>query len=118
MVGAVSNGSSVGVISMAALRYAQPAAGEPILPVRPAEMVFATFRHIQVQPDFRTESGVPIYKLKILDALIDRFSPRPAGGQVDASSIDSVIAEISRGLRGSFGAGSLPAPGAFVNLVA
>ncbi len=118
MVAGVSTGSPVGVISMTALRYAQPAAGEPILPVRPAEMVYANFRHIQVQPDFRREDGVPIYKLKILDALIERLSPRPATGQVDAASIDSMITEISGGMRKAFGAGSLPAPGAFVNLVA
>ncbi len=144
MVSGISTGSQVGVVSLTAVRYAQPAAGEPILPVRPAQMVNANFRHIQVRPDSRLDSGVPIYKLKILDTLIDHLSPRqpagvggaPAGGSsaganvagvkaagvnlagVNAATIDSVIMEMSRGMRGAFQAGSLPAPGAFVDLVA
>jgi len=122
MVSGVSTGSPIGVVSMTAVRYAQPAAGEPILPVRPAQVVNATFRHIQVRPDTRLESGVPIYKLRILDALIDHLSPRqPAArgyARVDAASVDSMIAEMSHGLRGAFSAGSLPQPGAFVDLVA
>jgi len=138
MVSGVTTGSQVGVVSLTAVRYAQPAAGEPILPVRPAQMVAATFRHIQVRPDSRLDNGIPIYKLKILDTLIDHLSPRqPAAGgsvangsaangsaangsvaAVDAATIDSVIMEMSRGMRGAFQAGSLPAPGAFVNLVA
>ncbi len=117
MVAGVTTGGPVGVISMAALRYAQPA-GSPIMPVRPAELVYANFRHIQVLPDFRRDGGVPIYKLKILDSLIERLSPREPAAPVDARSIDSVVMELSRGLRGRYGAGSLPAPGAFVNLVA
>ncbi|HTO23177.1 MAG TPA: hypothetical protein VMQ10_11935 [Spirochaetia bacterium] len=138
MVSGVTTGSQVGVVSMTAVRYAQPAAGEPILPVRPAQMVAATFRHIQVRPDSRLDNGIPIYKLKILDTLIDHLSARqPAAGgsvangsaasgsaasgsaaAVNAATIDSVIMEMSRGMRGAFQAGSLPAPGAFVNLVA
>ena len=138
MVSGITTGSQVGVVSMTAVRYAQPAAGEPILPVRPAQMVAATFRHIQVRPDSRLDNGVPIYKLKILDTLIDHLSSRQraAGGSVanvsvanvstanvstanvNAATIDSVIMEMSRGMRGAFQAGSLPAPGAFVDLVA
>ena len=133
MVSGITTGSQVGVVSMTAVRYAQPAAGEPILPVRPAQMVAATFRHIQVRPDSRLDNGIPIYKLKILDTLIDHLSPRqPAAdgsaasgsaasestAKVNAATIDSVIMEMSRGMRGAFQAGSLPAPGAFVDLLA
>jgi len=118
MVSAVSTGSSIGVVSMTAVRYAQPAAGEPIIPVRPSQMINANFRHIQVRPDSRADGGIPFYKLKILDTLIDHLSPRKPAAGVDASTIDSVITEMSRGLRGAFQAGTLPAPGAFVDLVA
>jgi hypothetical protein len=135
MVAGISTGSQVGMISMTALRYAQPAAGQPVMPVRPAELVYANFRHIQVRPDSRLDSGVPIYKLKILDTLIDHLSPGRAAGRegsaragaarVDAASIDSLIVEMSRGLRGAehgrpggYLAGFLPPPGAFVDLVA
>ncbi len=115
--GAQANGH-VGVISMTALRYAQPGSVQPVMPVRPAEVIYANFRHIQVQPDSRLQDGVPLYKLKILDMLIDRFSPAPST-PVNAGSIDTIIAEVSKGLRGgAYRAGFLPAPGAFVDLVA
>ena len=118
MVAGVSAGGHVGVISMTALRYAQPGSGQPVMPVRPSEMIYANFRHVQVQPDSRLQDGVPLYKLKILDMLIDRFSPKTASAPVDAGSIDRVISEMSRGLRGTYRAGFLPEPGAFVDLVA
>ena len=130
MVSGVSTGSPVGVISMTALRYAQPAAAEPVMPVRPAQLVNATFRHIRVQPDSRLESGIPIYKLKILDTLIDHLAPRQAAGRmgtradqrmdirVDAGSIDSIIMAMSRGMSGAYRSGTLPAPGAVVDLLA
>jgi hypothetical protein len=119
MVAGVSAGSQVGVISMTAVRYAQPASSEPVMPVRRAQLVYANFRHIQVQPDSSLQGGVPLYKLKILDTLIDHLSPKQAAPRVDAASIDSVITGISQGLRGaSYRAGFLPAPGAFVDLVA
>lgn len=152
MVAGVAAGSQVGVISMTALRYAQPGAGDLVMPIRPAQLINANFRHIQVQPDSRLQNGVPLYKLRILDVLIDHLSPRSAAGSltgsvtsgspapgspapgsltsgtlrsgsfprgsVDASSIDSVIMEMSKELRNTYRAGFLPAPGAFVDLVA
>jgi len=118
MVAGVTAGSHVGMISMTALRYAQPGSGDAVMPVRPSELVYANFRHIRVQPDSRLQDGVPIYKLKILDALIDHLSPRSPTGRPDAGSIDSVIIEMSKGLRGAYRGGFLPAPGAFVDLVA
>ena len=118
MAAGVSTGGQVGVISMTAVRYAQPASNEPVMPVRRAQLVYANFRHIQVQPDSRLQGGVPIYKLKILDTLIEHLSPKQATPRVDAASIDSVITGLSRGPKGAYRAGFLPAPGAFVDLVA
>ena len=78
MVQGVGSGSQVGVVAVAALRYAQSGGPNVILPVRPADLLYANFRHIQVRPDTRLEDGIPLYKLKILDTLIDSFS-RVAG---------------------------------------
>ncbi len=117
VVAGVQANGHIGMISMTALRYAQPGSVQPVMPVRPAEVINANFRHIQVQPDSRLQDGVPLYKLRILDMLIDRLSPKPPSA-VDAGSIDSVIVEMSKGLRGAYRAGFLPAPGAFVDLVA
>ena len=124
MVAGVTAGGHVGVVSMTALRYAQADAGEVVMPVRPAELIYANFRHIQVRPDTRQEDGVPLYKLKILDTLIDHLSVKKPAPSVDAGSIDSAIIEMSKSFRAaggsgqSYRAGFLPAPGAFVDLVA
>jgi hypothetical protein len=123
MVSGVTSGGTVGVIAMTALRYAQTDA-DVIMPVRRSQAVYANFKHIQVRPDSTPDEGVPLYKLKILDSLIDQLSQKKPLPAVDAGSIDSVITNISRGLRGPAGSdrtyrtGFLPAPGAFVDLVA
>lgn len=124
MVAGVTAGGHVGMVSMTALRYAQADAGDLIMPVRPAQLVYANFKHIQVMPDSRLQDGVPLYKLKILDVLIEHLSQKKPLTSVDVSSIDSVIMDMSSGfrLRGvsgqSYRAAFLPAPGAFVDLVA
>jgi hypothetical protein len=123
MVAGITAGGHVGVVSMTALRYAQSEGGDVIMPVRPAQVVAASFKHIRVMPDLRLEDGVPLYKLKILDTLIDQLSRGKPGTSVDSGSIDSMIGEMSRGLRSggtaqAYRAGLFPAPGAFVDLVA
>jgi hypothetical protein len=124
MVAGVTSGGNVGVVSMTAVRYAQSEGGAVILPVRPAQLVYANFKHIQVRPDSHLRDGIPLYKLKILDTLIDHLTQKKPLPSVDAGSIDSTIAELSRGFRAagaagqSYRGGLLPAPGAFVDLTA
>ena len=135
MIQGVTSGGHVGVAAIAALRYAQSDGRDIIMPVRPAELIQANFRHIQLQPDSRLDDGVPLYKLKILDTLIDSFSrdsaatasvqgSRPARAGVGAASIDDLImqmtneARLSSGRENSYRARFLPAPGAFVDLLA
>jgi len=124
MVAGVTAGGHVGVVSMTALRYAQSDGGDVIMPVRPAQLIYANFKHIQVRPDSRLQDGIPLYKLKILDTLIEQLSQKKPLRSVDAGSIDSAIAEMSRGCRAAgspgqpYRGGFLPAPGAFVDLVA
>ncbi|MGA2640606.1 MAG: hypothetical protein ABSG21_06850 [Spirochaetia bacterium] len=119
-----SAGAHVGEVLMTALRYAQPDAGDVVVSVRPAQLISANFKHIQVRPDSRLEDGVPLYKLKILDTLIDHLSLKNPVPRFDSSSIDSMIVEMSNGFRAPRGSGQsyrtgfLPAPGAFVDLVA
>jgi hypothetical protein len=128
MIQAVSGGGSIGLEAVAALRYARMDGKAVIMPVRPAQMITASFKHIQMLPDSTLRDGVPLYKLKILDALIDRFSR--AGGQgADAAAVstqgaggvDALITSMAGALRGSSAAyrpGLLPVPGAFVDLLA
>jgi len=133
MIQGVTSGGHIGVAAITALRYAQSDGGVVVMPVRPAELIQANFRHIQVRPDSRLEDGVPLYKLKILDTLIDHLSrdsgaaahagplTRPAAG---SSHVDALItrmaAELRKGdaLDNSYRARFLPEPGAFVDLLA
>jgi hypothetical protein len=136
MVQGVSSTSQVGVAAVAAMRYAQTDGVNVVLPVRRAEMLYANFRHIQVRPDSRLEDGIPLYKLKILDTLIDSYArgagaagPAAAGSggrrpAWSAESIDQVISVVRNSLRAdgrgsaAYRADFLPAPGAFVDLAA
>jgi len=130
MIQGVSSGGRVGVVAVTALRYAQSDGGDIIVPIRPAEAVYASFRHIQTRPDSRLQDGIPLYKLRILDTLIDHLvrsgAAHNAGERpgVSADSIDQLIAAMSNTLgKGSGGdapyrAGFLPEPGAFVDLAA
>jgi len=135
MIQGVTSGGHIGVAAITALRYAQSDGRDIVMPVRPAELIHANFRHIQVRPDSRLDDGVPLYKLKILDTLIDSLSrdsggaapvqgrtlPRPGAG---GASIDNLIMKMASELRQgvaqehSYRARFLPEPGAFVDLLA
>jgi hypothetical protein len=139
MVQAVSPSTSVA--NLVAVRSAQADAPGVIMPVRPAQAIYASFRHIDVLPDSRLADGVPLYKLRILDSLIDRLSQVQGNGsggaaaisaaaRRDPASVDRWIADLAGGLRAaggssarggvsaSYRAGFFPLPGAFVDLVA
>jgi hypothetical protein len=132
MIQGVSSGGHVGVVAITALRYAQSDGHAVVMPVRPAQMIYANFKHIQVRPDSRLEDGVPLYKLKILDSLIDQMAKTGAEGGthgtarpgITASNIDGMILSLAGAGRGGSGLGSayragfFPPPGAFVDLVA
>ncbi len=135
MIQGVTSGGHVGVAAITALRYAQSDGRDVVMPVRPAEVIHANFRHIQVRPDSRLDDGVPLYKLKILDTLIDSLS-RESGGAAPVqerkvtqpggggAGIDTLIMRMASELRqgsaqaSSYRARFLPEPGAFVDLLA
>jgi hypothetical protein len=133
MIQGVTSGGHIGVAAITALRYAQSDGRDVVMPVRPAELIHANFRHIQVRPDSRLEDGVPLYKLKILDTLIDQLS-RDSGREVQgraltrwgtgSASVDNMImrmaSELQRGTArdSAYRARFLPEPGAFVDLLA
>jgi len=120
------------VVAITALRYAQTDGHDVVMPVRPAQAVYANFKHIQVRPDSRLEDGVPLYKLKILDSLIDQLSKTGGSGiqlgsprnGISTANIDGLITGLtatgrSAGSAGSpYRAGFFLEPGAFVDLVA
>jgi hypothetical protein len=133
MIQGVTSGGNIGVAAITALRYAQSDGRDIVMPVRPAELINANFRHIQVRPDSRLDDGVPLYKLKILDTLIDslsrdRTAPAREGTAArrgaGSAAIDTLIMRMAGELRhgadrdSSYRARFLPEPGAFVDLLA
>jgi hypothetical protein len=145
MVQGVTPSATVGIAQVIAVRSAQLDNQGVVMPVRPAQAIYANFRHIQLLPDSRLKDGVPLYKLRILDSLIERmYATGTQGGAGDVPSaagtnanvprdegvVDRLIGDLSRGLRAagqaasrgsgtsSYRAGFLPLPGAFVDLVA
>ena len=109
----VSSAGRVGTPVTAAVSIAHSDGARVILPVRRADLLYANFRHIQVLPDTRLQEGIPVYKLKLLDTLIDRFA-RPEGSgfaaglrKLTPGSVDGLLEEITRWLR-SAGVRSAP----------
>jgi hypothetical protein len=119
-----------GSAAVTALSYPPSGGGKIVLPVRPAYVLFAAFKHIQVVPDSTLEEGVPLYKLTLLDSLIERMmasgaSRKEAAGKGGSGgSIDAAIEELSARLRAraaaspSYAARTLPAAGLVVDMVA
>ncbi len=98
--------------------------GKVVLPIRPAYALFAVFKHIQVVPDARLENGIPLYKLTILDSLLEQMAALGAPhasrtGAATPEKIDALIGELSGRLRGYTPSySSFPETGLVVNLVA
>jgi hypothetical protein len=103
--------------------------GKLLLPGRPAHALFAAFKHIHLIPDWSLEQGIPLYKLAILDNLIERLAAANGGRSsrtepASPNTIDSVIAGLAGRLRAqaastpSYLAGNLPDTGLVVDLVA
>lgn len=103
--------------------------GRITVPVHPAHSVYARFKHIQGVPS--PEGGVPMFKLRILDNLIDRLlqykQKVPDAAQLASlrlKHIDPLIGDLERRLQSrllsfkpSFG-GFFPETGMLVDLVA
>ena len=113
-------------MAITALPPVQSAGRKLSFPVRPSLVVYANFKHIQVVPDSSLEGGIPLYKLTVLDNLIESLSRIPGSGpmesrKVTAKTIDGVIGDITgrlRGRSGSFQAGLRPDTGLVVDMVA
>lgn len=129
MIQGVTAGGQVGMVALTAVRYAQTDNSPIVLPVRPSDAIHANFRHIDVLPDTTLAEGVPLYKLRILDTLIDQLSRVAGAGQASPGArtrdnvdvlIDSMSSEMrTAGTRAApYRSGFFLEPGAFVDLVA
>jgi hypothetical protein len=123
-VGSIRN---IGAAAIGALAFAGSGSSRISLPVRPAFAVYASFKHIRAIPDAGLKDGIPMYKLAILDNLIERLSgsaPAALGArsEVNARTIDHLITGLAAELRSrnaaGFRGGMLPDMGLVVDLVA
>ena len=99
------------------------------MPVHPAQAAYARFKHIQGVP--AAEGGAPIFRLRVLDNLIDRLlrygQEVPAFGQpqnLEEAAIDPLIGRLQGLLHthllrfpSSFG-GVFPETGMLIDLIA
>ena len=135
MADGISATSTAGIGSIVAVRGARDDATGIVMPVRPAQAIFASFRHIQVLPDSRLQDGVPLYKLRILDALMDRAAAGTQTGSSAAaasggsragwdglggpspsrteSSVDALIVDLSQKLRATDGRAGAQSPAGY-----
>ena len=103
--------------------------GRITVPVNPAHAVYARFKHVLGVPS--QDGGAPLFRLRILDNLIDRllrYSEQVPSVQelrdLDTEAIDALISRLQNQLRSrllqfppSFG-GIFPETGMLIDLVA
>ena len=103
--------------------------GRLLVPIRPINTIYARFKHIRGVP--AAEGGVPVFKLRILDNLIDkllRYRENIPGVselvRIKLENIDSLIVDLQHHLRNQvmnsvpFFGGFYPETGMLVDLVA
>jgi hypothetical protein len=103
--------------------------GRVTVPVNPAHAVYARFKHVLGVPS--QNGGTPLFKLRVLDNLIDRlirYSEQVPSEEslksLDAEAIDPLISRLQNQLRShllqfpsSFG-GTFPETGMLIDLIA
>jgi hypothetical protein len=103
--------------------------GRIAVPVKPAHVVYARFKHIQGVPS--QDGGAPLFRLRVLDNLIDRLLryhervPTPEQlRDLDAEAIDRLISRLQGRLHAqvlqfpsSFGE-NFPETGMLIDLIA
>ncbi|NOY08795.1 MAG: hypothetical protein GXP33_08125 [Spirochaetes bacterium] len=106
--------------------------GKLLLPVAPLNAISAAFKHITPMPSRTGKGDIPLYKLRVLDDLLDRIlSGRKSktvnkikNVKITARNIDSLISGVSAQLRikslssEQYGMVFKPDTGLIINLVA
>jgi hypothetical protein len=91
-------------LPVATLWHVRSDGSSVVVPARPAQAINASFRHLQLLPDVQVRSSPPLFKLKVLDSMIEEASR----AQRDGGS----------GVATAYRAGRFPLPGALADLVA
>ncbi len=105
----VSAIQSVPIISFPTIMRIQESSGKIRYPVKPLGSISAVFKHIDAIPSKQGVGGISLYKLRILDGLIEKLirtgkysnTRNIAVGRIDKESIDNVIEKLSLQLKAS-----------------
>jgi hypothetical protein len=77
--------------------------GKVAVPVQRNHMLYAHFKHITGIPANKNVSGVPVYKLRILDNLIERLVGHKVDStrflQITEENIDMIIEQVKNEVR-------------------
>lgn len=91
MIGAISN---IQVTSFPNIISIKSANSKLPVPVRPLYSISAVFKHISPVPSSTGQAGIPLYKLRVLDNLLDRFMQKNVKRiKITADNIDSLISK-------------------------
>ena len=69
----ISNVSSIRSMIVPNLLRLRGGTGKISVPIRPYQSIYANFKHITTIPTKNEESGIPVFKLRILDNLIEKL---------------------------------------------
>jgi hypothetical protein len=94
----VYNTSIITTIPDYSLAWNSMATTRIALPVAPSSYIYSHFKHVSGVPAAEGQQGVPITKLKILDALIDQLSQMKKEPQrpISEDHIDALIEQYKK----------------------
>jgi len=126
LIRAISNIQNIQSVTFPNIINIRSVNGKVPVPVRPFYSISAVFKHISVVPSNVGNNGIPLYKLRILDNLLDRFirNGNAKHLKITEKNVDSLIDEFSNKLKlQSFAGGRYeilfrPEKGLIINLVA
>jgi hypothetical protein len=72
--------------------------GKIAIPLKPSQSMYARFRHIAAIPATSGDTEVPVYKLRILDNLIERLIGKKGNAEefvkLSSKNIDTIISSL------------------------
>ena len=99
MIQSISSVRSVIVPNIIRLKHGR---GKITVPLKPSQSVYARFKHITAIPAKINSEGIPVYKLRILDNLIERLIGQTNKAEeyvkISPENIDTLISHFKQEL--------------------
>ncbi|MBN2440360.1 MAG: hypothetical protein JXJ04_03415 [Spirochaetales bacterium] len=94
----IQNISSIGPIIAPNVFHLRPGSGKISVPIKPSQSLNARFKHITALPVNTAEGSVPIYKLQMLDNLIERLIGQKGKAEefvtISRENIDTLVSHL------------------------